>query len=113
MIAHLANNELVSAREVTKRADMDKSMVSRAVARLEKSGLLRRRISKDDGRLEELALTKAGQRLFEEISPLALDYERRLASSLTAEEEADLRRLIDRLLMSNALAGIETARAES
>jgi DNA-binding MarR family transcriptional regulator len=97
-IAHLAQNERVSVREIHARVDMDKSKVSRAAARLEAAGVIEKRVHADDRRLVQLSLTRKGHRLFNEIAPLALAYEREFLSQLSAEEERLFRAIVDRLL---------------
>ena len=49
---------------------MDKPKVSRAAARLEHAGLVRKRVDPRDRRLVSLSLTRKGERLFEEIAHL-------------------------------------------
>jgi DNA-binding MarR family transcriptional regulator len=98
VIAHLAQYERVSIREIYQRVDMDKSKVSRAAARLESAGMIENRVNSDDRRLVELSLTRKGQKLFESIAPLALAYEREFTSVLSAEEERQFRGFVDRLI---------------
>ncbi|RWE33505.1 MAG: MarR family transcriptional regulator [Mesorhizobium sp.] len=98
VLAHLSSNQAVSTREITAQAHMDKSKVSRAVARLEEAGLVAKRVNIADRRLVELSMTRKGQRLFEQIVPLALDYQRRVLSNLTPDEGEFLREIIGRLL---------------
>ena len=57
---------------------MDKVAVSRAVARLLERGLLQREIHGDDRRRSVLRSVGAGYRIYDEVAPLALAYERRL-----------------------------------
>jgi DNA-binding MarR family transcriptional regulator len=97
ILAHLASHEEVSVREVRIRANMDKSKVSRAAATLEKAGLITKRVNLGDRRLVKLSMTRKGHRLFEQIVPLALDYERTLLSSLSAEQSEALRTVIVQL----------------
>jgi DNA-binding MarR family transcriptional regulator len=98
VVAHLARNREVSVREVRRRVDMDKSKVSRAAARLEEAGLIAKQVNATDRRLVRLSLTRKGRRLYEQIGPLALDYERRFLSTLTPAEAATFRGLMERLL---------------
>jgi DNA-binding MarR family transcriptional regulator len=98
VIAHLAQHEKVSVREIFRRVDMDKSKVSRAAARLERGGYIENRENAGDRRLVALSLTRKGRRLYESIVPLALAYEREFAAALTAEEEAVFRAMLGRLI---------------
>jgi DNA-binding MarR family transcriptional regulator len=98
LIAHLAHNREVSVRDIQRRVDMDKSKVSRAASRLEETGLIKKRVNAQDRRLVKLALTPRGERMFEQIVPLALDYERDFLGQLTRDEAAIFRALVEKLL---------------
>jgi DNA-binding MarR family transcriptional regulator len=102
VIAHLAANKNVSIREIFIRVAMDKSKVSRAAARLELSGIVKKTVNTSDRRLIELQLTAKGQKLFEKIEPLALAYERQALSALSAQEAETFRTLISKLLAARA-----------
>ena len=98
VIAHLSQHEDVSVREIHQRVDMDKAKVSRAAARLEAVGFIEKTDNEGDRRLVALRLTRKGRRLFAEIEPLALAYERESLSTLSKSEEAALRSLLNKLL---------------
>ena len=87
----------LSANEVAQRTAMDKVAVSRAVARLLEAGRLDREIHGDDRRRSVLQLSEAGYRIYDEVAPLALAFERRLLDGIDAGERALLFRLLDRL----------------
>lgn len=82
VIFHLHTSGPVSVREIFQRVDMDKSKVSRAASRLEESGLISKKTNPTDRRLVELELTLKGYELMSKITPLALDFERRLMDKL-------------------------------
>jgi DNA-binding MarR family transcriptional regulator len=65
---------------------MHKTRVSRAITHLEERGLMTRAIRSDDRREMELRLTKAGQRLYAELVPLALERERTLLACMSREQ---------------------------
>lgn len=98
VIAHLSQHRKVSVREVQARVGMDKSKVSRAATRLEVAGLVEKRINPGDRRLVELSLTRKGRRLFAEIAPLALAFERDLLAGLPDEQAAAFRVTVAALL---------------
>jgi DNA-binding MarR family transcriptional regulator len=100
VIAHLSQNRNVSVREIHERVDMDKAKVSRAAARLEALGIIEKKVNGEDRRLLELRLTKKGRKMFEEIEPLALAYEREVLSGLSQDERASLRAAVVKLLNS-------------
>ena len=72
----------VSIREIHARVEMDKSKVSRAVSRLENTGLVTKTTNPTDRRLLSLALTEKGTALMAELTPLATDFEARLMDRL-------------------------------
>lgn len=101
VMAVLAANPGLSAAEVTARTAMDKVAVSRAVGTLLAAGRLRRTTVPADRRRAHLALTTAGARVYAQVVPMALEYERRLVASLSARERATLDRIL-RVLLGRA-----------
>ncbi len=99
VIANLGRHPGITANEVVERSAMDKVTVSRAVAALEKKQLVERRRDDGDKRKARLTLSKAGEKVYGEIVPLALGYERGLLAALTAEERAMLDRVIGKLMV--------------
>lgn len=97
VIAHLSGNEHVSVREIFEQVDMDKSKVTRAADRLARNGFVARRVNASDRRLVELRLTAKGRRLMSQIAPLALEYERKLLSGLSANERKVLKSALHKL----------------
>jgi DNA-binding MarR family transcriptional regulator len=97
VIAVLGRYPDLSANEVAERTAMDKVAVSRAVASLIRDGRLRRRLHGDDRRRSVLALSTKGYRIYDEVAPLALQFERDLLALLGAEEQQWLARILDRL----------------
>lgn len=97
VMAVTADTPGISATEIGQRTQMDKVAVSRAVAGLIEVGYLERRPSTEDARRSLLFLTKAGRDVYELIVPLALSEEERLVSTLTAKEQAELARLMEKL----------------
>ncbi len=87
----------LSANEVAQRTAMDKVAVSRAVARLLEAGRLDRETHGDDRRRSVLQLSEGGYRIYDEVAPLALAFERRLLDGIDDAERALLFRLLDRL----------------
>jgi DNA-binding MarR family transcriptional regulator len=73
---------------------MHKTKVSRAVALLEKRKLLARRTNRADMRESFLSLTAPGRIVYEELTPHALDFARRLTEILSpVDRDAFLRAL--------------------
>jgi DNA-binding MarR family transcriptional regulator len=87
----------LSANEVAQRTAMDKVAVSRAVARLLESGRLQREMHDDDRRRSVLSLSEAGYAIYDQVAPMALNFERRLLGDMDEAERTLLFRLLDRL----------------
>ena len=86
-----------SANEVSERTAMDKVRVSRAVARLKRSGLIVAATDKADRRRSALRLSGPGRRIYRRIVPLALGLEAELIGALTPTERATLDGLLAKL----------------
>ena len=100
VVAILGRFPDLTATNIMARGAMDKVPVSRAVARLEERGLVRRKADSEDRRRLTLRLTPRGVKLFNAVVPEALAYERLLLSALGKEETAQLDTLLDKLLAS-------------
>lgn len=98
VIAVLGRRPGLTAKEVAEATEMDKVAVSRAVARLTSARRIAARNDPEDARRQLLALTREGESVHARIAPIALASEERLLASLSAQERAQLDRLIDRLL---------------
>src|SRR3954470_14251139 len=90
VMAVLAANPGLSAAEVTARTAMDKVAVSRAVAALQAAGRLHRTTAPADRRRTHLALTRTGTRVYAQVVPMALEYERQLVAPLSRAERSTL-----------------------
>lgn len=97
VIAVLGRYPELSANGVADRTAMDKVAVSRAVARLLRRGLIEREMHGSDRRRSVLQLSEAGYRVYDEVVPLALGYERDLLARLDDGERAMLDRLLTKL----------------
>ena len=97
ILAVLGRYPSLSATEVAERTAMDKVAVSRAVTSLLGSGRLKRRLHGDDRRRSVLQLSAKGYRVYDEVAPLALEYERRLLDGLRADERSALDSLLTRM----------------
>ncbi|GAB2497696.1 MarR family winged helix-turn-helix transcriptional regulator [Arenimonas alkanexedens] len=97
LLAVLGRYPGLSASELAERTAMDKVAVSRAVASLLAAGRLTRDTHGADRRRSVLELSEEGQRVYAQVAPAALAYERRLLSNLGADDRAALSRLIDLL----------------
>jgi DNA-binding MarR family transcriptional regulator len=90
VLAILQETPGLSATTVAERCNLDKVKVSRAVSGLERRNLLVRRRHASDARSSELRLSASGLRLFEEIAPLVLCWEREFLRALAPRERQSL-----------------------
>lgn len=97
VMAVTADTPGISATEIGQRTQMDKVAVSRAVAGLIEMGYLERRPSTDDARRSNLVLTRSGMDIYSLIVPLAKSEEQRLVATLSAKEQTELARLMEKL----------------
>ncbi|WP_420405889.1 MarR family winged helix-turn-helix transcriptional regulator [Nisaea sp.] len=97
LIAILGSDGPMTANDIRGRAAMDKVQVSRAAAKLSKSGHIMRQTDPDDRRKSTLSLTHTGQTIYNHIVPMALDREAFLTSALTEKEKGDLIKLLEKL----------------
>jgi len=108
VIAVLGRFPDLSAAELVQRTEMDKVAISRAVSRLLKTGRVRRQVFLGDRRRSLLELSKAGQKVYQQIVPLARSYEEELLSALSERQKSTLDSLLNALLArSLEMKGIE------
>ena len=81
---------------LVKRAGMDKVTISRAAQALAKRRLITRAPHEHDGRSHHLILTSEGERLFADVAPAAVEYEKVVFADFTAEEVVQLKTLLRR-----------------
>ena len=82
VFATLGQYGRMTATAIGAHSAMHKTMVSRAVAALEKRRWLSHAADPDDRRVEHLMLTKAGRAAYREMVPVAKDFEVRLLSRM-------------------------------
>ena len=97
VMANLGRFAPMSAQDVAERSSMDKAKVSRAIASLQKAKLITRDQDPKDNRAVLLNLSSEGRRIYDEITPLATEWERSLLQGLGADEAKSLHQIIDRL----------------
>ena len=103
LLAVLGRYPGLSASELAERTAMDKVAVSRAVASLLAAGRITRDTHDADRRRSVLELSEEGQRVYAEVAPAALAYERRLLANLSTEDRSALARLVDLLGAAEAI----------
>jgi DNA-binding MarR family transcriptional regulator len=97
LIAVLAEDGPLTQQAIGARTVMDKVTVSRATQGLVKRRLVQRAPHDADGRSHHLALSRAGERLYSEVSPVALEYETRLLSEFDPAAVEELKRVLRHL----------------
>lgn len=102
VLAHLADEEHVSIRDIHAKVAMDKVKVTRAAQRLERAGLIAKATPTGDRRLVALSLTESGRQMFAEIVPLAQQYEREALSALSEQDLQQFRRMLAMLERKSA-----------
>ncbi|WP_428649349.1 MarR family winged helix-turn-helix transcriptional regulator [Roseibium sp.] len=97
VLVHLLRSGEVSVREIQTCVNLDKPRVSRAVARLEKAGLVRKVPGAADARLVAISLTGKGHGALADILPAAESVEARLLQSLSADEYENFCAVMEKL----------------
>lgn len=97
LVTVLAEDGALSQQALCGRTRMDKVTVSRAAIALADRGLIVRETNPLDQRSQLVALSKPGWALYEQVAPKAMELERRIFSALSAEEQAQLRRMLVRI----------------
>ena len=98
VIAVLGRYPGLSAVEVADRTLMDKVAVSRAVTKLIKNGRIDRQFADADRRGSILNLSEEGQKVHNEIAPLALEFEQQLVHDISEEDYEKFNSILEQLL---------------
>lgn len=101
VMAHLANEGAVSVRDIHKRVNLDKSIVSRAASRMESAGLLRKSGHETDRRLIALELTEKGHDLMRYLGRIADTFQAELRAEL-GKDAASFEAGLDRFIANSA-----------
>ncbi len=96
-IAVLGQHGAMTANVVIRETTMDKVRVSRAVAKLLKSGYITRAADPQDRRRAILDLTAKGADLYRQVVPLVQDVESEILNTLNAEERTMFDRALSRI----------------
>lgn len=87
----------ISADEISAKTQIEKSILSRAIAKLLKRHLIERSIAEDDKRRSEIVLSEMGAAVYKEIVPLSYQHEKDILQCLSDEEQKTFSELLDRL----------------
>lgn len=97
VLFHLGRYGEMTAKDITQRADIHKTKVSRAVAALEAKRFLKRKPVEEDRRHERLSLTPTGRAAFENLLAAAQTFDADLESRFSAADMATLRSCLIRI----------------
>lgn len=97
VLAALAANGKMAAKEVGPYSTLDKMQVSRAVARMEERAIIERREDTSDRRAKILRLTPKGAAMFRELLPLVAEREAYILGSLDERERAALGSILGKI----------------
>ena len=97
VLFHLGIYGTLTAKEIGERARSHKTKISRAVGALEARRYLKRKRLESDRRVEALELTPAGVSVYNALREEARRYDQTVASQMSEEEHAVLKKLLVRL----------------
>lgn len=113
LMAVLGEQSPLTQQALCGRTVMDKVTVMRASRGLARRRLVKRQANVDDGRSHRLSLTAAGERMYAEVAPLALEYESVLLRGLASLEVRKLEQWLRHLQQTAAaLTRASAVRAE-
>ncbi len=102
VMANLGKFGAMTARDICVISHIEKTKVSRAVAHLERDGMLARSPSETDRRAEMLSLTDKGLAVFVELGDMAVAFDRALRQTLGPQATSDLNRILLAIITSRA-----------
>jgi DNA-binding MarR family transcriptional regulator len=87
--------------EIAEELGLDRSNTANVVDRLTKRGLLRQKLSAADQRKKEITITRAGEKIMEQLEGCAQRFQRKLLGPLTESEREIFVELLTRLVQGN------------
>lgn len=100
IVVDLHENPDSTQAELVKRLGVDQSTVAKALARMERAGMVARSRSDTDARVVRSRLTPRGQGLVENVLATWSELDRTVAGGLTPEETTHLVELLDKVRAS-------------
>jgi DNA-binding MarR family transcriptional regulator len=86
VLAILANESSLNAKEIGNKANLEKMPASRAIKKMVEGGLLEKVCNINDKRSSLLKLTHDGEKLYRQLAPLVKQREQELLSVLNPQE---------------------------
>ena len=97
VLFHLGMYNRMTARDISQRAKIHKTKISRAVAKLAERRWVSRSRDEADRRAEHLELTAAGRGVYDDLREQARAYDQKLTKGFSAGDVALLRRMLRQL----------------
>lgn len=97
VLAILANEHSLNAKEVGSKADLEKMPASRAIKKMVERNVLEKVSNIKDKRSSLLKLTSKGENLYRQLAPLVKQREQELLSALTPQELSTLNKAFTKL----------------
>lgn len=101
VLMHLRDGLAITVADLCRELHHDSGAMTRLIDQLESRNLIERRRNPEDRRVIELSITKAGNRLLDELIPTACDMLNTTLDGLSRDEvkvlQSTLRRIIGRL----------------
>ena len=94
----LAEHNDVSQKELQDLLGIESGSMSEIVIKLEHKGLIKREKDKSDRRMSRIKITKNGLELAKEIEAVDVEYEKLLFTSLSVEEQEQLKTILKKLI---------------
>lgn len=98
MLVVIEANPGLKQSQLAKAAHLDRSSLVPALDKLEARGLVTRRASEHDRRVNGLWLTEAGSAMLKKVKQRVARHEQRLVQGLSSSERAQLAALLARIL---------------
>jgi DNA-binding MarR family transcriptional regulator len=97
MLQIIADNPGITQTALSAAIGRDKTTLTPSLANMERHGVIERAAHPRDGRSRLLRLTAKGKRTLARLAACAARHDRRIDAMLTAQERAELLRLLDRI----------------
>lgn len=108
VLFHLGMYNRMTARDISQRAKIHKTKISRAVAKLAERRWVSRSRDESDRRAEHLELTAAGRGVYDDLRKQARAYDQKLTKGFSAGDVALLRRMLRQLASMECPVDFET-----
>ena len=107
VMANLGKFGAMTARDICAISHIEKTQVSRAVAHLQRAGMLMRSPSLQDRRAEILSLTATGLAAYADLGQRAVDYDRAFRATLSSKAATDLDSVLQAIITMRTDTAVE------